>query len=71
MPLINSYDVSESAIARDDKRPFNGAIDPDLPSLEHKLVVNGLCDGIGSQVEGDRIAIGDENRQAASVGIGE
>jgi hypothetical protein len=28
MPLISNYDLPESATARDDKRPFNGAIDP-------------------------------------------
>jgi hypothetical protein len=28
MSLINNYDVPESANARYDKRPFNGAIDP-------------------------------------------
>jgi hypothetical protein len=31
MPLVNNYDVPERYAARDDKRPFNGAIDPLLP----------------------------------------
>jgi hypothetical protein len=33
MSLVNNYDVHESDAARDDKRPFNGAIDPERPEI--------------------------------------